>query len=255
MVAPAGASVLLDALDVGEGGGLLTARFVQYHRARLVEGARTMLQFADGSPALVERSVDRGRVLLWTSSISMAWNNLPAKPDFVPLMLNAVGSLAPRPHLWRNAAPGDPVEEPLDSAAANAALRTPDGRQVTLPVRLRAGRPVVRLEGRNGPEADDRPGIYEVTPGTVIRRFCINVDPTIGDLRAYPLEALRAESAGGLEYFRQADALLGGADRAPRSDLGGPLLLVLFGVLLVETFAAVRFGAAREESDALAAGT
>lgn len=45
-----------------------------------------VLAFEDGSPALVERSSELGRAFLFASTADKAWNDLPMRPDFVPLM-------------------------------------------------------------------------------------------------------------------------------------------------------------------------
>lgn len=44
------------------------------------------LKTVDGQPILVSAVIGRGRVLLWATSIDPQWNNLSAKPLFVPLM-------------------------------------------------------------------------------------------------------------------------------------------------------------------------
>src|SRR5262249_7645324 len=57
-------------------GGLLTASFQRFWDVEVEPGARTILRYANGSPALIERQAGRSRVLLWTSSTNMSWNNL-----------------------------------------------------------------------------------------------------------------------------------------------------------------------------------
>ena len=49
-------------------------------------GAQVLARFDDGAPALLERRVGSGRVLLWTSSLDLAWNDLPLKPVFLPFV-------------------------------------------------------------------------------------------------------------------------------------------------------------------------
>lgn len=48
--------------------------------------SKTILSFSDDTPAFVERQVDRGRVVLFTSSIDRDWTDFPIKPFFLPLM-------------------------------------------------------------------------------------------------------------------------------------------------------------------------
>jgi hypothetical protein len=54
------------------------------------------LAFADGAPAVVERTWDAGRVVEFASTANAAWNDLPAHPAFVPLMQRALGRLVTR---------------------------------------------------------------------------------------------------------------------------------------------------------------
>src|SRR5206468_4752712 len=56
-----------------------------------------VLRFESGSPALVEREVGKGRVLLLASTIDREWTDLPIRAGFVPLMLEAHRRLAGAP--------------------------------------------------------------------------------------------------------------------------------------------------------------
>ena len=42
-----------------------------------------LASYDDGAPALVESPVGQGRVLLFTSSASAAWNDWPLRPSFL----------------------------------------------------------------------------------------------------------------------------------------------------------------------------
>ena len=56
----------------------------------------------DGEPAIVASTLDRGRVVLFTTTANMDWSNLPAKGDYVSLMLNTFAHVAPRARRPRN---------------------------------------------------------------------------------------------------------------------------------------------------------
>jgi hypothetical protein len=45
-----------------------------------------VLRFESGAPALVERSVGKGRVLLLATTVDREWTDLPIRPGFLPLM-------------------------------------------------------------------------------------------------------------------------------------------------------------------------
>jgi hypothetical protein len=59
-----------------------------------VDGARTLASFGDGGPALVERRLGEGRVLLLTTSIDYDWTSLPIRTTFLPLVQRMVEYLA-----------------------------------------------------------------------------------------------------------------------------------------------------------------
>ena len=61
------------------------------------ESADIVLSYESGAPALLDRALGRGHVLLFTSSIDRDWNNLPIQPAFLPLMQQAVRYLAHSP--------------------------------------------------------------------------------------------------------------------------------------------------------------
>ena len=56
-----------------------------------------MLHFAESDdPAAVEHTWGSGRVILFASTPTTAWNDLPIHPAFVPLMQRVLGSLVER---------------------------------------------------------------------------------------------------------------------------------------------------------------
>ena len=57
--------------------------------------AAVLARFSDGDPALVEFAVGKGRVLVFASDLSGAWNDFPLQPVFVPFVHELVRYLAP----------------------------------------------------------------------------------------------------------------------------------------------------------------
>ncbi len=57
-------------------------------------GGRVVMRLGNGQPLLLEKEVGQGRVLLLTTSADSAWNNLPLKTGFVPLMQSLANYLA-----------------------------------------------------------------------------------------------------------------------------------------------------------------
>jgi aerotolerance regulator-like protein/VWA domain-containing protein/CARDB protein len=57
---------------------------------------QVILKFADGSPAVMERTWGLGRVVLFSSTADTAWNDLPVRLSFVPLIHRTLGSIVQR---------------------------------------------------------------------------------------------------------------------------------------------------------------
>ena len=68
-----------------------TLSSVKFYRVFYVDPAplgncKTILSFSDDTPALIEKQIDRGRCVLFTSSIDRDWTDMPVKPFFLPLI-------------------------------------------------------------------------------------------------------------------------------------------------------------------------
>ncbi len=51
---------------------------------------RTLLRYQSGIPALIERRVGSGRVLLWTSTVDLGWSNFALQSVFAPFWVRAL---------------------------------------------------------------------------------------------------------------------------------------------------------------------
>jgi len=112
------------------------------------EGALPMHVLAaydDGAPALVESPVGQGRVLLFTSGASTAWNDWPLHPSFLPVIQQAVSHLAGALE-ERSSAPSQ-VGEPR-------ALSAPPGMRIAQ-VLGPEGKPLQLVRERNGARPSD----------------------------------------------------------------------------------------------------
>lgn len=154
-------------------GSFSSARFYGYRQLQGSDSARTLARFSDGSAALLEAKVGRGRVLAWGSSFDQAWNDLALQPVFLPfvhrLVRHAAGH-APQ-GAWNT------VGEVLSPEVAGATVATtwihfPSGRREPL-----------------DPAAPGRlaeQGFYEVRSGAtgdhLARVIAANLDPAESDL-------------------------------------------------------------------------
>jgi hypothetical protein len=188
-------------------GDFSAARFYGYRALAMQPGASVLARFDDGSPALVERRVGSGRVLLWGSSLDLEWNDLAIKPIFLPF----VHQLARYLSAYREPEPWLTVGEVLDPARTLAGhpndVRTviaPSGQRISLDPE---GGDVVELAEQ---------GFYELraqaTGGGPAASVAANVDLSESDLTAMDPKEVVAAVAG-----RDATAA-GGAGTAEMTD-------------------------------------
>lgn len=69
--------------------------------------SRMVLKYADGSPAVMERALGLGRVIQFSSTADTAWNDLPVRLAWVPLLHRALGSIVQRQDEGLNIRVGD----------------------------------------------------------------------------------------------------------------------------------------------------
>ncbi len=97
---------------------------------------RVVASFGDGGPALLERSLGRGRVMLWTTSIDLDWTDLPIRTAYLPLVRRIVGYLARRGGESQDEADvGERLA--LDLVAIDperVVVEGPDGERAVLPI-------------------------------------------------------------------------------------------------------------------------
>ena len=72
-------------------GDFSVARFLRYREFTPApdptgESHRMLVRVDDGGPAMFERRLDRGKVLVWTGGVANLWNDLPLKPVFLPFI-------------------------------------------------------------------------------------------------------------------------------------------------------------------------
>ncbi|HSI09037.1 MAG: BatA domain-containing protein [Rariglobus sp.] len=85
------------------------------------------LRLADNSPVIVERTVGKGRVVLFAAPPIPSWTNLPLHPAFVPLVHRLYAGTARASTLKLNLAPGDAFQAPvpIDQLNRDVYVRAP----------------------------------------------------------------------------------------------------------------------------------
>jgi hypothetical protein len=143
------------------GEGLVSARFFKYMLLEPVPDTperAVILRYESGAPALVEREVGKGRVILLSSTVDREWTDLPIRPGFLPLMQECARRLVGGSD--SEAAPallaGQPRELVMAADDRRLEVTRPDGSVwVTRNESPGIGRTVTFLD-------TDEPGIYRV---------------------------------------------------------------------------------------------
>src|SRR6267142_2990159 len=211
--------------------GLESARTFRYALLK-PEGqaqAHTLASYDDGAPALIEKRLGNGRVLLYTSTASRTWTDWPIRVSFLPVLQQSVSWLADALE-QRQPTPAMVGEERTLAAPGGTRVEKvlgPDGQ----PVQFR----------RETAHADDAvvplamPGPYRalVAPHGVEPReeptltFVAGLDPRESDLRRVDEGELKAQ-LGGAESAQVAST-----SAAAQGAHGTPLWsgLLLLGAL------------------------
>ena len=67
-------------------GDFTSTRFFRHRSLTVLDSAAVRARFDDGSPALIERKVGEGRILIWASTLDQYWNDLSVQPIFLPFV-------------------------------------------------------------------------------------------------------------------------------------------------------------------------
>ena len=185
-------------------GDFSAARIYGYRAVTPSPMSQILARFDAGAPALLERRTGTGRVLLWTSSLDLAWSDFPLKPVFLPFIHRAVRHLS----AYAEPAPWSTVGQVLDASFGtsgtqplNGVVITPSGRQ--LPIEDEGGE-VLELTEQ---------GFYELrTRGSEGAAAVVasNVDSAESDLTSMDPKEIVA-------------AAMGGDDPGTRASTGQPL--------------------------------
>ena len=163
-----------------------------YRNLTAAKGAQVLARFDAGTPAVLERNVGRGHVMLWGSTLDVSWSDLPTKPVFLPFIHQAVRHLAgyTEPEPWLTV--GQVLNTSAVAARGPAAQRvvlTPSGRRLPLDD-----------EGTDVLELTEQ-GFYEIrgdanqADGIV----AANVDPAEADLTPMDPREITAAAVGGVD--------------------------------------------------------
>ena len=232
-------------------GDLSSARFFRYRA--LATDSGVMARFDNGSVALAEHRVGRGRVLTWASSFDALWNDLPRQPVFLPFvhqLTQYAAAYRARRSIYEV---GEAVDLAPDALRASAdSTRSAPASDAFVAVAPSGTR--VRVGGEGGVSAllPREAGMYEVrragSPGERPRLIAVN--PASRELEFARFDPTRLTNA----VAPATDAVAAGADGDERTDVSAQereqslwwyLLLIVTGLLVGELIVADRISRSR----------
>ncbi|MFN0119032.1 MAG: BatA domain-containing protein [Blastocatellia bacterium] len=216
-----------------QSGRLSLARVYGWHRVTPLEKAAVLARFEDGSPALIERSVGNGRVLLFTTSLDSGWNDLPLTPTYLPFVRQIVRYLGEREErAWY------PVGLPFTVAAAKdgslPAVDSPGGTRQTERTQTATGDLIVNAKEQ---------GFYKLRYADRSDYTAIDVDGRESDLTKLNLDEFTTAVTGADTATDAASAAATTPDKEEieaRQRIWWPLLIAALLLFLVEAVLAGR---------------
>ena len=200
-----------------------------------VTGMNVLTLAGSDSPVLLEHTLGRGHVFMFTTSAGPAWNNMAVTPVFPMLLQQMVTYLTAR-EFETSRTVGDSlslsyVDQP---DASDAVFDTPAGETITVPVRGYRNQYVALLDG--APEA----GFYQarVSLQAAGMPIAVNVDTRESAVKSMSSEDVFQSLKGtGVKILRSKEALLAVAEETRTSRslwrifmMAGLALLVLEGL-------------------------
>jgi hypothetical protein len=189
----------------------------QYHNLEGGAQVRSVLRFADGAQALVEKVGPGGRVMLLTTSLNLDYTDLPLQTAFVALMQRTVRYLGQAAESVGPfaAGVGESLEVPLPTGMQTLTLRTPSGGLLELSgtgtgVRAGPGASTLPLAVSETVQLRTPPltevGFYRAYAGAVaLPAYTVAVHPSLVEsdfLKVTPAEVQRRLAAPGGEPLR-----------------------------------------------------
>ena len=184
-------------------GDFSTARFYAYRSVAAAPNTQVLARFDAGTPALVERKVGSGHVMLWASTLDLSWTDLPLKPVFLPFIHRSMVHLAN----YTEPAPWLTIGQVFDPDASNAKAQatgrlalTPSGKRLPL-----------EDEGSSAQVLElTEQGFYEIRgqkANSDVTVVASNVDPAESDLTPLdPAEIVTAATGNTGQNAQQAEA-------------------------------------------------
>jgi hypothetical protein len=199
-----------------------------------VGDAKLLARFENGDPAVLEKTIGKGSLVIMTSGWTKTDSQLARSSKFVALMAALLDRRDPHPFDAEDHTVGDRVALPA----------TTDGTQPTI-VHKPAGSDVAMAVGSTSFADTDEPGIYTINPTSRPRLFVVNLDPAESKTSPLAVETLeqfgcRLVNPTRTRVDRELLRQMRNAELESRQKLWRWLILAAIGVLIAETLLAGR---------------
>lgn len=218
---------------------LTEAPFFDFFSTRPLEQAQVLARLDDqnSSALYMERKYDRGRVLLWTSSIDESWTGFPTwGPALVPFVYDLVRDAGRLERPAHSIAPGGSFAAEVSDFPRSMELITPSDSRMTIDAEateLSRGRWQLPVIDGN---STARAGLYEIkTEGAGSQLFAVQLptaESVLDRLSPGELEGIHSslELVSNTNADREGDGLPGG-----RGELWRGLAMAALAALIAES--------------------
>ena len=184
--------------------------------------AKTIMHFHDGKPALIEKSLGNGRILLVNSTADIAWSDFPKRKTFLPFIHRCLLFLT-RNTDSRTKSDNYLIGESVVIQDDAFSVQLPDGEDKP-------------LENPGVVSETNIPGIYFVkkTDGSILKSFAVNINNIESDLSQLSPDEFKNMILGTRAYKdgNSSDAVESGI----RREIWTYLMIALLVFLLAEVW-------------------
>jgi hypothetical protein len=190
--------------------------------------ARTLIRFNVGKPALLERSLGAGKVLLMAAPLEESQGDLVVHPFFVPMINRTVEYLASDlSRLDEDISVSSVVTRELsaDLAGKGMELFTPQMKRIALQPSFLTDKLILKVDQTSSPGINDiRLSTSPSVRGEVVDRFAVNIVPKDSDPERIEMSEVEKRLEGFLLFYIR-----------PQDDLEQSILQSRFGKELWKT--------------------
>ncbi len=196
-----------------------------------IVGARVLARFENGDPAVLEKKVGKGNLIVMTSGWNPADSQLARSSKFVALMSALLDLRDPHRFDAEDHTVGDRVAMPsLADGTEAMVVHKPDGKVVSM------------AAGRTFFDETDVPGVYEIETKAGPRSFVVNLDPSESKTSPLAVETLeqfgcRLVNPTRARVDRELLRQMQNTELESRQKLWRWLILAAIGVLIVGNLA------------------